>query len=71
MNVYVGGLDKSRIAAPEDVITTCLTDGALFLTALRRPTVPLIAEEQFHKQVVFQVEFWEIWGTNLDPEDPS
>lgn len=60
MKVYVGGLDKSRIAAPEDVITTCFTDGALFLTALRRPTVPLIAEEHSYEQVDFQVEFWEI-----------
>jgi threonine/homoserine efflux transporter RhtA len=64
-------LEKSRIAAPEDVTTTRLTDGALFLTALRRPTVPLIAEEQSDKQVVFQVDFWEILGTNLDPGYPS
>lgn len=31
------------IAANEDVITTCLTDGALFLIDLRIPVVPITA----------------------------
>lgn len=53
VKVYVIGLEKSMTAAPEDVITTRLTDGALFLTAFRIPTVPSIAEERYHKQVFF------------------
>ena len=44
VKVYVIGLEKSMTAAPEDVTTTRLTDGALFLMALRISTVPLIAE---------------------------
>lgn len=40
-------------AAPEDVTTTLLTDGALFLTALRIPTVPSMAKRQSYKHVVF------------------
>lgn len=61
VKVYVIGLEKSMTAAPEDVTTTRLTDGALFLTAFRIPTVPSIAEERYHKQVVF----WESGTTNL------
>jgi hypothetical protein len=38
-----GGFAKSKIAAADDVITTRFTEGALFLMARRRPTVPLIA----------------------------
>lgn len=49
-------------AAPEDVITTLLTDGALFLTALRIPTVPSMAKRQSYKHVVFLEDL----GTNLD-----
>lgn len=37
------GLVVSMMAANEDVITTRVTEGALFLIARRRPTVPLIA----------------------------
>jgi hypothetical protein len=71
VKVYVGGLEKSRMAAPEDVTTTRLTDGALFLTALRRPTVPLIAEEQSNKQLIFPGGFWgtEEYGTRTWIED--
>lgn len=41
--VKVGGLVGSIIAANEDVMTTLLTDGALRLIAVKRPTVPLTA----------------------------
>ena len=36
----MGGL---IIAAKDDVITTCFTEGAFFLMALRTPVVPIMA----------------------------